>query len=147
MYIHTRGMVLNQVHFGYCHCNSCLLPAAICSQEPAVLSRAADSSEPSTGPLQPSPGGHRRGAVSDEDDSCHLRRARLRGRREGSYCGYPQTDGGEDHVSSTPMTSPPEVAKRAVHCIGKLTIRNMSMEKLFDVRRCRQLINHFLHTQ
>ena len=26
-------MALNQVHFGYCDCNDCLLPAAICSQE------------------------------------------------------------------------------------------------------------------
>ena len=30
-------MVLNQVHFGYCHCNSCLLPAAICSQSSREL--------------------------------------------------------------------------------------------------------------
>ena len=33
------------------------------------------------------------------------------------------------------LTSPPEVARAAVRCIGKLTIRNMSMEKLFEVHK------------
>lgn len=39
----------------------------------------------------------------------------------------------EEHAVRCALTSPPEVARGAVRCIGKLTIRNMSMEKLFEV--------------
>ena len=49
----------------------------------------------------------------------------------------------EEHAVRCALSSPPEVARRAVLCIGKFTIRNMSMEKLFEVCRCMQLINHF----
>ena len=41
----------------------------------------------------------------------------------------------EEHAVRCALYSPPEVARRAVQCIGKLTIRNMSMEKLFEVRK------------
>ena len=39
----------------------------------------------------------------------------------------------EEHAAKCALSSPPEVARGAVRCIGKLTIRNMSMEKLFEV--------------
>ena len=39
----------------------------------------------------------------------------------------------EEHAVRCALSSPPEVARRAVQCIGKLTVRNMSMEKLFEV--------------
>ena len=39
----------------------------------------------------------------------------------------------EEHAVRCALSSPPEVARRAVRCIGKLTIRNMSMEKRFEV--------------
>ena len=39
----------------------------------------------------------------------------------------------EKHAAKCALSSPPEVARGAVRCIGKLTIRNMSMEKLFEV--------------
>ena len=60
--------------------------------------------------------------MSDGDGSCGLRRARLRGRRESSYCGYPQTDGGEDHVCSTPMAS-----RRLTSHDGHVTYRDTGM--------------------
>ena len=52
----------------------------------------------------------------------------------------------EEHAVRCALSSPPEVARRAVRCIGKLTIRNMSMEKLFEVCTCMQLINLFCST-
>ena len=39
----------------------------------------------------------------------------------------------EEHAVRCALSSPPEVARRAVQCIGNLTVRNMSMEKLFEV--------------